>query len=408
MTALLRSKPRFIAPLAGLVLLSHPACSTDAPTAPTVGTMEVTTSTTGATPDGTLDPDGYVVTVDGRLERAIGIDGLVLFGLDAGTYEVGLSDVEANCVVVGENPRTVTVAGGETATTSFRVECEYLLREIAFVSTRHNGSGDIFAMGAAGESPLNLTDDFQADAAPAWSPWTPNGWKLAFARYTGDPDFDIVVTNGVGADRRYLTGTLVGAFDGEPAWSPDGTKIAFTSDRDAFFLGELDIYVIDVDGGDPRRLTDAPGSHSDPAWSPDGTKIAFASDRNGDFEIYVMNADGGDPVRLTDAVGADSDPAWSPDGTKIAFTSHRDGNAEVYVMNADGSNPVNLTNHPGSDSDPAWSYVNEFLGVLEPRIAFTTDRDGNLEVYAMDPDGSDPVNLTNDPASDSDPAWLSY
>ncbi len=78
------------------------------------------------------------------------------------------------------------------------------------------------------------------------------------------------------------------------------------------------------------------------AWSPDGTKIAFTSDRDGNFEIYVMNADGRNPTRLTSDPATDNFPAWSPDGTKIAFDSRRDGNFEIYVMNADGTNPTRL------------------------------------------------------------------
>jgi len=91
------------------------------------------------------------------------------------------------------------------------------------------------------------------------------------------------------------------------------------------------------------------------AWSPDGSKISFASDRDGNFEIDVMNADGSRQTRLTSNSGVDLLPSWSVDGSKIAFTSNRDGNSEIYVMNADGSNQTRLTNHSGSDENPSWS-----------------------------------------------------
>ena len=99
-------------------------------------------------------------------------------------------------------------------------------------------------------------------------------------------------------------------------------------------------------GGDQVNITNHPADDGFPSWSPDGTRIAFASDREGNFDIYVMGSDGSGQVRLTSDPADDVFPAWSPDGTAIAFETERDGNTEVYVMGSDGSNPINLTNHP--------------------------------------------------------------
>jgi TolB protein len=92
------------------------------------------------------------------------------------------------------------------------------------------------------------------------------------------------------------------------------------------------------------------------------------------FEIFMMNATGSNPVSLTN-FGASTDvhPSWSPDGAKIAFTSTRDGNSEVYVMTATGSEVTNLTNHPESDFFPSWSSDGK-------RLAFVSERDGNREI----------------------------
>ena len=135
------------------------------------------------------------------------------------------------------------------------------------------------------------------------------------------------------------------ASDWFPAWSPDGTQIAFDSDRD----GNWEIYVMAADGSQPTRLTRNSAWDWFPAWSPDGTQIAFQSDRDGNHEIYVMAADGSQPTRLTRNSASDWSPAWSPDGTQIAFLSDRDGNDEIYVMAADGSQPTRLTRNSGSD-----------------------------------------------------------
>ena len=91
-----------------------------------------------------------------------------------------------------------------------------------------------------------------------------------------------------------------------------------------------------------------------PDWSPDGTRIAFESNRDGNWEIYVMNHDGSDVQRLTDDPGNDLMPAWSPDGSLLAFQTDRDGNWEIYLMSADGSNPIRVTNNDWKDSEPVW------------------------------------------------------
>ncbi len=191
------------------------------------------------------------------------------------------------------------------------------------------------------------------------------------------------------------------AWDRSPAWSPDGTKIAFLS----FRKGDGEIYVMDGDGSNVRELTFSLATDDDPAWAPDGRSIAFESYRTGDPEIWIMRADGGSQRQLTSSAGFDGDPAISPDGSRIAFTSTRDGNRELYVMNADGSGQRRLTFTGGVvsipevesvDENPAWSPDGS-------GIYFDSTRDGNVEIYVMRADGSGQTRLTDSPGLDALP-----
>jgi Tol biopolymer transport system component len=209
---------------------------------------------------------------------------------------------------------------------------------------------------------------------------------------------DIYVMNADGSGQVNLTNNPA-VYYHPPVWSPDGTRIAFVTDRD----GNYEIYVMNADGSSQVNLTHNPATDDNLEWSPDGSKIAFYSNRGGNGEIYVMNADGSGPVKLTNNPAAWNDsPTWSPDGTRIAFFSGRDGNSEIYVMKADGSGQVNLTNNPAADavafSGIAWSPDGS-------KIAFYSDRDGNGEIYVMNADGSGVSRLTNNTLEDRSPIW---
>jgi Tol biopolymer transport system component len=180
-----------------------------------------------------------------------------------------------------------------------------------------------------------------------------------------------------------------------PSASLENGRIAFVSDRD----GNMNIYVMSVDGTGQTRLTTNPASdNNDPVWSPDGSKIVFNSSRDGNNEIYSMNSDGTDQTCLTKSSASDSTPAMSPDGKKITFTSNRDGNDEIYVMNSDGTSQTRLTMNAASDLEPTWSPDGK-------RIAFASNRAGNYDIYVMNADGTGQTSLTNNLQYDSRPAW---
>jgi Tol biopolymer transport system component len=194
------------------------------------------------------------------------------------------------------------------------------------------------------------------------------------------------------------------ARDGDPSFSPDGTKIAFESFRD----GSSEVYVMNADGTGVTRLTFAPGEDRGTSWSPDGSRIAFHSARfpaavpgpgHSSLEILTMNADGSDQVRLTENNFQDALASWSPDGTKIAFNSNRDLDHEIYVMDADGSNQTRLTFSPREDAHPMWSPDGS-------QIAFHSRRRGTLDIFVMDADGSDVRRITTtDDAHEFFPVW---
>ncbi|HWM25335.1 MAG TPA: DPP IV N-terminal domain-containing protein [Chthoniobacterales bacterium] len=221
------------------------------------------------------------------------------------------------------------------------------------------------------------------EASPTPTPAPGGNGKIAYTNhYFG---YHIYVMNSQGYNRTCLTCSQAGD-DSDPAWSPDGTKIAYTLD----LYQNRDIYVMEADGSNKTNLTNQPDEEeADPTWSPDGARIAYTKYESVTIgEIFVMNADGSNQINLTNHPASDVGASWSPDGSKIAFTSKRDGQAEIYVMNADGSNPTRLTHEPSTESSPAWSPDGA-------RIVFSSDRQGLSQIYVMNADGSNQVGLTS-------------
>lgn len=282
---------------------------------------------------------------------------------------------------------TVPAAPPPTTTTMPPVPPEQ--RRVAFQSDR-TGNSEIYAARPDGSGLVNLTNHPAHDSEPAWSP---DGHRLAFDSDRGGSGFDIYVMRADGSEVTRLTSEP--APDGYPTWSPDGTRIAFVTLRD----GNTEIYVMNADGGGQRRLTTSISDDARPAWSPDGTRLAFHSNREGNHDVYVMNADGTGAVNLTRAPGSDLNPAWSPDGGRLAFDSTRDGGSpELYTMGADGSRPTRLTTNPARDFWPAWSRDGR-------AIAFQSNRDGDQEVYVARLPRGDVTRITTSAGLDGEPSW---
>lgn len=275
----------------------------------------------------------------------------------------------------------------------------YLNGKIAFSSFRPNS--EIFTMNANGSDQIQLTDTSGDNLGPAFSP---DGTRIAFSSTrTFAEDIYVMNANGSGQTRLTTDPASAPAFDEDPAFSPDGSKIVFSRDPDNG-TQDSEIWVMNADGTGQTQLTNTSGINMHPVFSPNGSQIAFVSTR-GDFtpEVYVMNADGSGQTQLTNSPGSMGtyNPAFSPDGSKIAFGG---GYAGVYVLNADGSGVTSLAGSTAFDDYPAFSPDGS-------KIAFSSRRDdasnpgGDDEIYVMNANGSGTTNLTNVPDTDFNPSW---
>ena len=185
------------------------------------------------------------------------------------------------------------------------------------------------------------------------------------------------------------------ADDFAPSYSPDGRRIAFTSDR----RGNYDIYTMNSAGRDLRRITTNPGKDAFPSWSPNGRTLAFASNRTGDWELYTTNANGsGHLVRVTHRAGVDSLPVWSPDGTRLAFDAPRNRHYQICVVPAGGGTITVLTAGTARNVQPAWSPDGS-------RVAFTSNRSGSFDIWAVTIGSRTLHRLTSGSSAEIQPAW---
>jgi Tol biopolymer transport system component len=295
-----------------------------------------------------------------------GLNGYIGYGSNRATGSAFSDDVFVT-PTDAETPTQLTTRRADDGQPAFSPDG----RRIAFKTTQF-GSNQLAVMNADGSDEHLLTRTFRfSEGQPAWSP---DGTQLLYRRTPENPlvqNADIWrldIAGSIPDPTAPLTQAVLEREGDEryPSYSPDGSKIVFRSGDLIDANGDEELYVMNADGTDVTQLTSNADFDTAPAWSPDGTQIAFerapadtldpgpGKPEPEEKDIYVMNADGSDVRRLTDSPGKDEGPTWSPDGTKIAFSSDRDGQQEIYVMDADGGNPRRLTVDPGRDESPDW------------------------------------------------------
>lgn len=277
------------------------------------------------------------------------------------------------------------------------------------------GSFHIYLINPDGTSEvgLNAESDLATYSGPSWSP---DGTQIAFASdRDGDANYNIFVMNIDGSNLRTIVTDTGGDF--APAWSPDGSKILFQAWRDN--ATRWDIYVVDIDGSNERALISTELDEQLATWSPDGTKILYqAGLADIGTDVYVANADGSDVARLTSGNGRlHSSPSWSPDGAQIAFESNLHqavivgvtpvAEYELYVMDANGGNVKRMTFDGDANSqirNPTWSPDGTQVA-FEFTTVFAEDATPFTTIVVMRIDGTNIYTVPNLPNGGIFPRW---
>ncbi len=265
--------------------------------------------------------------------------------------------------------------------------------QIAFVSNR-TGPKEIWVMDYDGANQRRLTSLHTISLTPRWSP---DASAIAFTCYVPyrrvvTPQICIysLVTGKVPAFPRFS------GSNSAPVFSPDGTKIMFCSSM----LGNPDLFVVETDGGHPKRVTFGNGANTSPAWNPKtGQTVAFVSDRGGLPGLYMMDADGSNVVKLDlPDMGYVIDPSWAPNGQLLTFSWRRpSGNYDLYLMDVASRQISELTRDTGRNERPSWAPDGR-------HIVFESTRSGSRQIWSMLADGSQARQLTTQGDNES-PNW---
>jgi len=350
---------------------------------------------------------GYSLSFDASKLEAGSENTLYIYSFStSGTYYLGLRDIKMegeekeysaiiSVVDANLNNQSIEISGWAINKDEIlegkprSLDIEYSIKKIVFTSDR-NGSEDIYSMNLDGSELIQLTDHPGKDNYPAVSP---DGKKIA---YTSDINgiWQIMVMNWDGTDKMQLTHNPWRS--GYPTWSFDGRFIYFEVYQD----GDWEIYRINSSGSNLKRLIFNPGIYD---WHPVGHpfryKVIYESGNKGNEDLYVMDYNGENPERISSINMRKRAPAISIDGKLIAFMSYEGKNSFIYTMDGNGENVKMVSGSLINCGHPGFSPDNAFM-------AFECTIDGQQEMYIINPDGSNPIRLTNAAGNDSDPCFL--
>lgn len=264
--------------------------------------------------------------------------------------------------------------------------------QIVFYSGR-NGNQDIFIMREDGSDVTALTEKSGNNQCPSFSI---DGRRIVF-NSNRDGNDEIYIMDSDGSNQSRVTNTETNEI--QPQLSPEGLRVLFSAyTSPAWDDGE--IYVMNLDGTGLTQLTDNSNDDTRPVWSPDGKNILFSSNQSGNYELYSLTLENGRQTQLTQTGLNELFGAWSPDGnlivyTEVDFSAHR---TRLHLMNADGSRDRIIETPGNNNEDAVWSGDGT-------KLFFQSNRDGNFEVYSMNPDGSDQKRLTSHSSWDGWPGW---
>jgi TolB protein len=251
-------------------------------------------------------------------------------------------------------------------------------------------------MDALGGNQRGATKNKSINAFPSWSP---DGNAIVYMSYVfrRSPHLFRLVRGGSEKAGRLLENLDVNRAVYRGVYGPNGSRLAAVISVD----GAPEIFSVDVDGRNLKRLTNHKAIDLSPAWSPDGARIAFFSDRTGSPQLYVMNADGSGQRRLSFNGSYNTAPAWSPDGRWIAYETRVGGQFDIWLIDPEGRTNVPVVTNPRSDEAPSGSPDSR-------KIAFHSQRRGKADVYVVDLDGKNPRRLTEASGENTHPCWGPY
>ena len=328
----------------------------------------------------------------------VGIQALVtgfITESDAGNYKVSirLFDVRMGQQIVGIR-YTTPLSEIRSVIHKFADEVQYRLTgergindtQIAFTS-RRTGTSEVYVIDPDGSHLTQITRNNSINLSPAWSP---DNTRLFFTSYIqNSPDLYVIDLS-----TQKMTPLVSGGMNITPSPSPDGVHIVLSMSFD----GVPEIVLFNMENNSQRRLTFSPGVDTNPVFAPNGREIVFVSDRTGSPQLFIMDIDGANVRRLTFKGTYNTSPDWSPRGDWIAYHSRRDGVFDIWMIRPNGSDEHQVTAGAGHNEDPTFSRNGRHL-------AFTSTRGGSKGLYIMDLSGRNVRRLIQSMEGGANPSW---